>query len=228
MGDPKKTRKKYQTPDHPWKRERIEEEKELVEEYGFKNRKEIWKLKSLLRTSAAQAKKLVTLSGPQAETEKTLLLTRLKRYGFLKAEDDLDKCLSISLRDILERRLQTMVYKKGLANSAKQSRQFITHGHICVNGKVLTSPGYLVPLSEENQVSFKTNSNLSNPEHPERAAAKKSKEMRAVEDKDGKKEEKPKEFDKRQGGFNKGFKKDDKRKERPRRFDKKKPEKKGN
>ncbi len=180
MGSPKKHRKKYETPAHPWKRERIEEEKALVEEYGFKNRKEIWKMRAILRDATSQAKKLVTLSGLQAEKEKELLLARLKRLGFLKQEGVLDTILSISLRDILERRLQTLVYKKSLANSMKQARQFITHEHICVAGKVITSPSYMVPLSEEGQISFRTSSGLFDPEHPERIAARdvKAKESR--------------------------------------------------
>jgi small subunit ribosomal protein S4 len=181
MGDPKKTRKKYSTPGHPWQRARIEEEAKLMQEYGFKNKREIWKMGSFLRDATAQAKKLVTLAGPQAEKEKSSLLSRLKKYGLLKPEAALDAVLSISLRDVLERRLQTVVYKKTLANTIKQARQFITHEQICVAGKVVTSPSYLVHLSEENQIGFRPNSKLSNPEHPERAAARKAKEKEAKE-----------------------------------------------
>jgi small subunit ribosomal protein S4 len=181
MGDPKRQRKKYSTPGHPWQRGRIEEESALVEEYGFKNKTEIWKMRSFLRDSTAQAKKLVTLTGPQAELEKGLLLTRLKRYGLLPQDAVLDAVLSISLRDVLERRLQTLVYKKNLANTMRQARQFITHKHIRVGEKVVTSPSYLVPLSEEGQLSFRLSSQLNDPEHPERLAAKKAKEKEAKE-----------------------------------------------
>ena len=41
MGNPKRHRKKYSTPAHPWQRARIEEERELSKEYGFKNKKEM-------------------------------------------------------------------------------------------------------------------------------------------------------------------------------------------
>ena len=41
MGDPKKNRKKYQTPTTAWSKSRIEEEAVLVKEFGFKNKK--WK-----------------------------------------------------------------------------------------------------------------------------------------------------------------------------------------
>jgi small subunit ribosomal protein S4 len=200
MGDPKKQRKKYETPGHPWQRARIDDERVLVEEYGFKNKREIWKMSAFLKNATAQAKKLVTRSGFQADTEKELLITKLKRYGLLKQDAGLDAILSISLRDVLERRLQTQVYKKGLANSVKQARQFITHEHVCIGNKVVTSPSYLVPLSEEGQISFSHTSGLSDPEHPERVAAKKTKEQ-------GPKEKVVKEKDDRKGGYSKGFNK---------------------
>jgi len=201
MGDPKKQRKKYSTPGHPWQRARIEDERVLVEEYGFKNKREIWKMSAFLKNATAQAKKLVTRSGFQADKEKELLLTKLKRYGLLKQDAGLDAILSISLRDVLERRLQTQVYKKNMANSVKQARQFITHEHVCIGNKVITSPSYLVPLSEESQISFSQSSGLSDPEHPERVAAKKAKEQgpseKVVEEKGEKKERPSRGFDRK-------------------------------
>ncbi|MBN1544740.1 30S ribosomal protein S4 [Candidatus Woesearchaeota archaeon] len=194
MGDPKKHRKKYTTPGHPWQRARIEEEKQLMQEYGFKNKTEIWKMGSFLREATAQAKKLVTLSGPQADKEKELLLERMRRYGLLSPEAALDAILSISLRDVLERRLQTIVYKKNLANSMKQARQFITHAHVCIGDKLVTSPSYLVPLKEEGQINFRARSRLSDPEHPERVASravKEKEEKEKIVKKEGNKEAKP-------------------------------------
>ena len=41
MGSPKKQRKKYSKPSHPWQKARIEEEKALKKEYSFKNKKEL-------------------------------------------------------------------------------------------------------------------------------------------------------------------------------------------
>ncbi len=181
MGDPKKHRKNYSAPGHPWQRERIDEEKKLMAEYGFKNKTEIWRMVSFLRSASAQAKKLVTLPGAQAEKEKELLLNRLRRYGLLSPEAGLDAILSISLRDVLERRLQTIVYKKNLANSVKQARQFITHEHISVGDRIITSPSYLVPLKEEVLISFKQTSSLDDPEHPERVASRLAKEKQEKE-----------------------------------------------
>ena len=73
MGDPKKIRKKYNTPMHPWEGKRIEEEKGLLREYGLKNKKEIWKMRAVLKGFSDQAKKLITATGVQAEKEKQQL-----------------------------------------------------------------------------------------------------------------------------------------------------------
>jgi len=72
------------------------------------------------------------------------------------------------LKDILERRIQTKVLRKGLARSARQARQFITHRHITVGLKEITSPSYLVSIAEEEKIAFKSNSALTSADHPER------------------------------------------------------------
>lgn len=181
MGDPKRHRKKYSAPGHPWQAARIEEEKQLMKEYGFKNKAEIWRMQRFLKDATYQAKKLVTLMGSQADKERELLLDRLRRYGLLSPEAGLADILSITLRDVLERRLQTQVYKKSLANSVNQARQFITHEHITVAGRVITSPSYLVSLSEQDLIEFRPTSGLSDIEHPERVAARKAKEKMSKE-----------------------------------------------
>ncbi len=186
MGDPRKIRRKYNTPSHPWEKERIEEERILKKEYSFKNKKEIWKMKSELKTYLDQAKKLVATKTDQAEKEKKQMFGKLQRLGLLKDKQTIDDVLSLTLRDILERRLQTVIYKKGLARSTKQARQFITHQHIMIGDKKISSPSYLVSVSEEPLISFHSGSTLSDPEHPERqiqseSAVKKKKAKEAEE-----------------------------------------------
>jgi small subunit ribosomal protein S4 len=69
----------------------------------------------------------------------------------------------------LERRLQTIVYRKGLARSPKQARQFVTHGHIMIGTRKVTIPGYHVSRAEESQVCYAVHSPIANEVHPERA-----------------------------------------------------------
>ncbi len=169
MGDPKKRRKQYSTPAHPWNKDRIEEEKALLREYGLKNKKEIWRHDSFLKDLSRRAKSLVTIKSKQDELEKQRLLEKVVKLGLVQSEVDLGAILSLSLRDILERRLQTQIYKKGLARSMKQARQFITHQHVKINGKKMSIPSYLVSVEEEAALNFADKSSLSDELHPERA-----------------------------------------------------------
>jgi small subunit ribosomal protein S4 len=50
---------------------------------------------------------------------------------------------------MLERRLDNVVYRIGLASSRAQARQLVLHGHVTVDGKKVNVPSYLVSLGEE-------------------------------------------------------------------------------
>ncbi len=173
MGDPKKPKKKYSKPTHPWQKERIDEEKGFLKEYGMKNKKELWRLESKLANFKDQTKKLVSLNTEQAMKEKKQLLDKLQSLGLIKKDADTGEILGLSLKDLLERRLQTIVFKKNLARSIKQARQFIVHGHIHVDDKEITKPNYLVSIKEEALIRFSPSSALIDELHPERVEKKK-------------------------------------------------------
>lgn len=176
MGDPGKKRKKYQVPSHPWQKERIDEENSLKKEYGTKNKEEIYRLDSLLRKFKAEAKRLVALKSEQAETEKKQLMEKLQGFNLVKAGADLADVLALSLRDLMERRIQTSLIRKGLARTPKQARQFITHRHVMVGGNPVTSPSKLLTLKQESTLEFIPSSPFANPTHPEREIKKEEKE----------------------------------------------------
>lgn len=176
-----KLRKKYSGPSHLWQMARIKEEAQLKKEYGYKNKKEIWKMYSILRKFRAQARKLIPLTDEQAQFEKKQLLSRLARLGLVKENARIEDVLALNVRDVLERRLQTLVLRKGLAHTIKQARQMITHGHIVIGEKKVTSPSHLVTVEEEPLISFSVNSPFISESHPERLAgvAKKEKKKEA-------------------------------------------------
>ena len=163
---------RYETPNHPYQGERIAAESGLVGTYGLKNKEELWRAESELRQYRREARTLIGASGGDveaAEREGADFLSRLKRIGILDEDDSLDTVLALEVTDILERRLQTLVYRKGLANTTKQARQFITHGHITVEGQRVRVPSYTVDVAEEPTISFDDNSPLTDDLHPERA-----------------------------------------------------------
>jgi small subunit ribosomal protein S4 len=162
----------YETPNHPFQGERIAEESGLVGSYGLKNKEELWRAQSELRTYRREARRLIGGAGGDvaaAEREGAEFLARLQRIGILGEQDSLDDVLALDVTDILERRLQTQVYRKGLANTAEQARQFITHGHIVVEGSRVRIPSYTVDVREEGAIGFDTASPLTDELHPERA-----------------------------------------------------------
>ncbi len=154
MGDPKRLRKKYDTPSHPWQKDRIMEEKKIVKEYGLKNKREVWKAQTEIRKIRMRARHLLGYRGEDKEQRVKELLGRLYRLGLLDENATLDDVLSLTTKDWLERRLQTLVFKKGLARTIKQARQFIVHGLIAINGKRVTVPGYIVKRDEEDKIGY--------------------------------------------------------------------------
>ena len=173
MGDPKKRRKQFSVPLKKWEESRIKSEGELTREFGLKNKKEIWKADSKLRNFKRQAKRLVALNTEQAQKEKLQLLDRLKSLSLIDSNASIDNILDLTIRDLLNRRLQTVLVKKGIARSIKGSRQSIIHGHVTVNNTKLTVPSYLVKKNEEATLSFSVNSPFFSTEHPERVKGEK-------------------------------------------------------
>jgi small subunit ribosomal protein S4 len=172
MGDPKFSRRKYETPAHPWEGERIKAENILLMKYGLKNKRELWRAQSLVRSLRAQSRELQarTRTGdPQAKIETDQLLARCARMALLPPEGaTLNDVLVLTTEAILARRLQTMVYRKGLAYTPKQARQFIVHGHAAIGSRKVTIPGYLVKRGEEEQVNYYLTSPIANDLHPMR------------------------------------------------------------
>ncbi|MCS7107071.1 MAG: 30S ribosomal protein S4 [Acidilobaceae archaeon] len=160
MGDPKKSSRTWQGPKHPWIKERLVKEIELIGRYGLKNKRELWKAETLARNFRHKARATLGLPAGAREAALKAIFDKLKELGLVSGEVSLDAVLGLTAEQILERRLQTIVFKKGLARSVHEARQFITHGHIAIGGRRVTSPGYLVSLKEEPLVSYAPGSPL--------------------------------------------------------------------
>lgn len=173
---PGKKNKTYETPNHPWQDTRMAGEVELIKAYGLRNKREVWKAESILRKYRSDAMSLLAIvaSSPDGElkghakTEADQILGRLIRYGILKPDSEVDDILGLKSENILERRLQTQVLRLGLARTVRQSRQFITHGHIAINGRRATVPSMLISKEDEMNITYYGESPLTTESHPER------------------------------------------------------------
>ncbi|MFB6243320.1 MAG: 30S ribosomal protein S4 [Halobaculum sp.] len=164
--------KRYETPNHPYQENRIAEESELLGRYGLKNKEELWRAQSELRNYRREARRLIGEAQGDLDAAAAAgseFVESLRRTGILDETDDISAVLSLDETDVLERRLQTVVYRQGLANTPQQARQFVVHGHVTVDGARVTRPGYQVDVHEEDSVSFDETSPLADELHPERA-----------------------------------------------------------
>ncbi|MCQ1535541.1 30S ribosomal protein S4 [Methanosarcina sp. KYL-1] len=176
MAYPGKKSKSYETPKHPWQEARMATEVELVKAYGLRNKKEVWKAASMLRMYRSEARNLLAKFAEGKEggleghlkTQSEEILSKLIRYGITKSDANIDDILSLKTENILERRLQTQVLRLGLARTILQARQFITHGHIAVNGRKATIPGMLISRDDEMHIEYYGSSPLIAESHPER------------------------------------------------------------
>lgn len=155
MGDPKRPRKQYETPGHPWKADRLAAELQLLGEYGLRNKRELWRAETILRKIRAHARSLFALTGEDRVKEEKKLIEKLYKMGLVGENATADDVLRLTVRDVLERRLQTLVYKLGLARTLYQARQLIVHGHIYVGDRKVRSPSYLVMRGEEDKIRSK-------------------------------------------------------------------------
>lgn len=193
MGDPRKPKKKYDKPLMPWEDIRLKEERILVDEYGLKNKKELWKFSTMLKKIKEQAKGLIVTQSEQAKKEEKQLIDKLVKLNLVKKDAKIDDILGLNLKKLLDRRLQTQVLKKNLARTIKQARQFIVHEHIKIGDHTVNVPSYLVIRDEENKICLNPLSTLSKDDHPERNIKKKEKGKAIKPIKPSEKSEKPKE-----------------------------------
>ncbi|MDP7282327.1 MAG: 30S ribosomal protein S4 [Candidatus Undinarchaeales archaeon] len=184
MGDPRKTRKQYTTPAHMWQGTRIEDEYKLKKEYGLKNNTEIWRANTVVSNARQQARNLIGKKDERGEAQKKLLLGRLTRLGIISKESSVADILAITVQDVLNRRLQTLLKEKGIAKSTKEARQMIIHGQVKFQGRKHTAPSTIVPVEKESTIAYTGASRTIRPPKKKEEAASPSIEADATESAD--------------------------------------------
>lgn len=142
------------------------EELRLIGAYGLRNKRELWRHRTQLSKIRRIAREAQSLDPARRAEVERRLIRRLQHLGLLKREATMDDVLSLRIEDLLERRLQTLIYRKGLAKSLFQARQLIVHGHISVKGRRVRVPSYWVKADEEAEVDYFPLSPLSVKDHP--------------------------------------------------------------
>merc|ERR1719335_702087 len=81
------------------------------------------------------------------------------RYGVLdESKRELDYVLGLKIENFMERRLQTLVFKLGLAKSIHHARVLIRQRHIRVGRQIVNVPSFMVRVESQRHIEFATNS----------------------------------------------------------------------
>merc|ERR1712093_6061 len=148
-------------PRRPFEKERLDAELKLIGTYGLKNKREIWRVRLALAKIRATARVLLTKDekDPQRIFEGQALLKRMTTYGILEEDKmRLDYVLSLKIENFLDRRLQTLVFKRGLAKSIHHARVLIRQRHIRVGRQIVNVPSFMVRVESQPHIEFSLNS----------------------------------------------------------------------
>merc|ERR1711950_87351 len=149
--------KVYSTPRRPFEKARLDQELKLIGEYGLRNKREVWRVKYTLAKIRSAARELLTLDEKDNRRlfEGNALLRRLVRIGVLdESKMKLDYVLGLKFEDFLERRLQTQVFKLGLAKSIHHARVLIRQRHIRVGKQIVNIPSFMVRIDSQKHIDF--------------------------------------------------------------------------
>ncbi|KIO25495.1 hypothetical protein M407DRAFT_91820 [Tulasnella calospora MUT 4182] len=154
---PRNHSKTFKVPRRPYESARLDSELKLIGEYGLKNKREIWRVALTLSKIRRAARELLKLEpkDPRRLFEGNALIRRLVRIGVLDEKRmRLDYVLALKIEDFLERRLQTQVFKSGLAKSVHHARVLIRQRHIRVGRQLVTAPSFVVRLDSQKHIDF--------------------------------------------------------------------------
>jgi len=145
-------RKRYKKPKVPFNAAQIQEGKRVKKGYGLRRKKEIWTAQETLRRFRQRARELIAVQNPESEQ---ILLSKLVKIGVLEQGAGLDDVLGLTVENLLSRRLQSIVFNKGMVKTAMQARQAIVHGHVTIEGRKIIFPSYTVDREEETKIVCK-------------------------------------------------------------------------
>ncbi|MEM2885381.1 MAG: 30S ribosomal protein S4 [Thermoproteota archaeon] len=100
----------------------LREELRLIGEYGLRSKKELRSAESELRKIRGSARSYQALSGSERAKKERELIMKLYRLGLVEKDATLDDVLSLTTSNLLDRRLQTIVVRKGIAPTMHHTR----------------------------------------------------------------------------------------------------------
>lgn len=158
MGDPKRPKNVFRKPRRPWSGDQLMQELQIVGTYGLRNKRELWKAQTELSRIRNQARALLALPHEVRHGKETELLRSLNRLGLVSDGATLDDVLNLKIEDLLERRLQSVIMRKGFVKTPYQARQAVVHGHVVISNRIVNIPSYIVRRDEDQGVAIRPDS----------------------------------------------------------------------
>lgn len=152
--------KLFVRPKKLYEKVRISEENKLVEKYGLKNKREIWKTSAKINYYRSRAKALAKAS----REEQNLFFGKLNALGI--KVNSISDVLALKIENLLDRRLPSVVFNRKLSATTRQARQMVVHKNVLINGNVVNTPSYIVPVSEEELISIRASKKPKVKEEP--------------------------------------------------------------
>ena len=150
-------KKTSKTPRKPFDKDRLTGELKVVGQYGLKSKREMWRVALTLAKLRKAARQLLTLEerDPKRLFEGDALIRRIVKLGLLKSnEKKLDYVLGLTVNQFMERRLQTFVAQKSLAQSVHHARIRIRQRHLCIGKQMVNIPSFMVSKSSESHITL--------------------------------------------------------------------------
>ena len=160
MGDPKYPRRVWRKPKRPLNYDLKMEELEVLGMFGLRTKRELWKAHTELSRVRHQARSLLALRAEDRSKKEPILMKSLAKIGLVSADATLDDVLNLNVKDLLSRRLQTIVTKKFEFKTPYQARQAVVHGHMMIGQRKINIPSYVVTMDEENEIRFAPESKI--------------------------------------------------------------------
>lgn len=146
-------------PKNPFEKKRFESELKTINKYGLKSKVELWKYQLLIaklkKISGKVLRNEIDYDSSAVVSKKYNLLWFCFKFNLLlESESGLEYVLRVSLEQMLERRIQFLIVRLGMATTCHEARIKLLHKRVMFKTQSIDKPSFLVRKSNEDKIKF--------------------------------------------------------------------------